>query len=445
MFDQLSDKLNGVVKTLKGQGKIKESNIEEALKEVRISLLEADVNYEVVKNFIEDVKEKALGEKVLNSVSPAQQFIKIVYDELVEILGGEASLLSIAASPPVIIMLVGLQGSGKTTTAAKIGQFLKKKNKRTPLLVPLDVYRPAAIEQLKILGKKAKVTVFDTDPSKNPVDIALEARDYALMRGYDTVILDTAGRLHIDDELMKELENVKEAVKPEEIILIADSMTGQDAVNIATEFNNRLDITGVILTKTDGDTRGGAALSIKAVTGKPIKMVGTGEKFSDIEIFHPDRIASRILDMGDIVTLVEKAQESVDQDKAQELAEKMMKNQYTMDDFLEHIQQIKKMGPLENLMKMIPGAKNMMRQIKNFTPPDKELKKIEAIISSMTKEERQNHGILNASRRNRIAKGSGTTIQDVNKVIRSFNEMRKMMRRFTKKGKKGIPKGMMPF
>jgi len=399
MFDQLSDKLNGVIKSLKGQGKIKESNIEDALKEVRISLLEADVNYEVVKKFIAEVKEKALGEKVLNSVSPTQQFIKIVYDEIVEIMGGEASLLSIAASPPVIIMLTGLQGSGKTTTSAKIGMFLKKKNKRTPLLVPLDVNRPAAIEQLKVLGKKAKVAVFDTDPSKNPVDIAKEARDYALMRGYDTIILDTAGRLHVDDELMKELEDIKKTVNPVEILLIADAMTGQDAVNIATEFDNRLGLTGTILTKTDGDTRGGAALSIKAVTGKPIKMVGTGEKFADIEIFHPDRIASRILDMGDIVSLVEKAQENVDQDKAQELAEKMMKNQYTMDDFLAHIQQIKKMGPIENLMKMIPGAKNMMRQIKNFTPPDKELKRIEAIISSMTKEERQNHSILNASRR----------------------------------------------
>ncbi len=445
MFDQLSDRLNKVVKYLKGQGKIKESNIEEALREVRISLLEADVNYDVVKKFVEDVKQKALGQEVIGSLTPAQQFIKIVYDELVEVMGGETSLISISVSPPAIIMLVGLQGSGKTTSAAKLAIFLKKKHKRSPLLVPLDVRRPAAIEQLKVLGKKAKISVYDTDPSKDPVEIAADAKEYALMRGYDTVIFDTAGRLHVDEELMTELEKIKEATDPVEILLVADAMTGQDAVNIAREFDQRLNLTGVLLTKVDGDTRGGAALSIKAVTGKPIKFAGTGEKLEDLEIFHPDRIASRILDMGDILTLVEKAQESVDQEKAAKLAKKMLKNEYTLEDFLEHIQQIKKMGPLEDLLKMIPGAKQMMRQVKNAIPPDKELKKIEAIILSMTKEERKNPSIINGSRRQRIARGSGTTVQDVNKVLKSFVEMRKLMRRINKKGFKGIPKGMLPF
>ncbi len=445
MFDQLSDRLNKVVKYLKGQGKIRESNIEEALREVRISLLEADVHYDVVKKFIEDVKQKALGQEVIGSLTPAQQFIKIVYDELVELMGGETSLISISVSPPAVIMLVGLQGSGKTTTAAKLAMFLKKKHKRSPLLVPLDVRRPAAIEQLKVLGKKAKIPVYDTDPSKDPVEIAQEAKEYALMRGYDTVIFDTAGRLHVDDELMEELEKIKEATDPVEVLLVADAMTGQDAVNIATEFDERLDLTGIVLTKVDGDTRGGAALSIKAVTGKPIKFAGTGEKLEDLEVFHPDRIASRILDMGDILTLVEKAQEAVDQEKAAKLAQKMLKNEYTLEDFLEHIQQIKKMGPLEDLLKMIPGAKQMMRQVKNAIPPDKELKKIEAIILSMTREERNNPSIINGSRRQRIARGSGTSVQDVNKVLKSFVEMRKLMRRINKKGFKGIPKGMLPF
>ncbi len=445
MFDQLSDRLNKVVKYLKGQGKIRESNIEEALREVRISLLEADVHYDVVKKFIEDVKQKALGQEVIGSLTPAQQFIKIVYDELVELMGGETSLISISVSPPAVIMLVGLQGSGKTTTAAKLAIFLKKKHKRSPLLVPLDVRRPAAIEQLKVLGKKAKIPVYDTDPSKDPVEIAQEAKEYALMRGYDTVIFDTAGRLHVDDELMEELEKIKEATDPVEVLLVADAMTGQDAVNIATEFDERLDLTGIVLTKVDGDTRGGAALSIKAVTGKPIKFAGTGEKLEDLEVFHPDRIASRILDMGDILTLVEKAQEAVDQEKAAKLAQKMLKNEYTLEDFLEHIQQIKKMGPLEDLLKMIPGAKQMMRQVKNAIPPDKELKKIEAIILSMTREERNNPSIINGSRRQRIARGSGTSVQDVNKVLKSFVEMRKLMRRINKKGFKGIPKGMLPF
>ncbi len=445
MFDQLSDRLNSVVKYLKGQGKIKESNIEEALREVRISLLEADVNYEVVKQFVEDVKKKALGQEVIGSLTPAQQFIKIVYDELVEIMGGETSLPMISVSPPAVIMLVGLQGSGKTTTAAKLGIYLKKKHKRTPLLVPLDVRRPAAIEQLKVLGNQARLSVYDTDPSMNPVEIAEKSKEYALMRGYDTVIFDTAGRLHIDEELMKELEEIEKVSDPAEVLLVADAMTGQDAVNIAREFDQRLNLTGVILTKVDGDTRGGAALSIKAVTGKPIKFIGTGEKLEDIDLFHPDRIASRILDMGDILTLVEKAQEKVDQKKAAKLAEKMLKNEYTLEDFLEHIQQIKKMGPLEDLLKMIPGARQMMRQMKNAIPPDKELKKIEAIILSMTKEERRNPSIINGSRRQRIARGSGTTVQDVNRVLKSFVEMRKLMRRINKKGLKGIPRGMLPF
>ncbi len=360
-------------------------------------------------------------------------------------MGGETSLLTISVAPPAVIMLVGLQGSGKTTTAAKLGIFLRKKYKRSPLLVPLDVRRPAAIEQLKVLGEKARLPVFDTDPSKDPVEIAHEAKEYALLSGYDTVVFDTAGRLHIDEDLMEELEKIKEVTEPVEILLVADAMTGQDAVNIAGEFDRRLDLSGFVLTKVDGDTRGGAALSIKAVTGKPVKFAGTGEKLEDIEIFHPDRVASRILDMGDILTLVEKAQEALDQKKAAKLTEKMIKNEFTLNDFLEQIQQIKKLGPLEDLLKMIPGAKQMMRQVKNAIPPDKELKKIEAIIQSMTKEERSNPSIINGSRRRRIAMGSGTSVQDVNRVLRSFVEMRKMMKRVNKKGFKGFPGGMLPF
>jgi signal recognition particle subunit SRP54 len=436
MFDNLTDRLNGVFKKLRGHGKLTEDNIAEALREVRMALLEADVNYQVAKDFIARVNERAIGQEVISSLAPGQQVIKVVHEELVELLGGSAEPLKLGGSQPVIIMVVGLQGSGKTTTAGKLARQLKKTG-RTPYLVPADVYRPAAIEQLKVLGATLSVPVHPSTTAQNPVDICRQAVVASGQQGCNTVIVDTAGRLHVDEELMEELRLIKGAVNPAEILFVADAMTGQDAVSVAEKFNLDLSISGVVLTKMEGDARGGAALSIKKVTNRPIKFVGTGENLDALEVFHPDRVASRILGMGDVLTLIEKAEAVVDQKKAEKLAQKISRNTFTLEDFRDQILQIKKMGSLEQLMGMIPGM-NRMKQLQDMPKPDeRELVRIEAIINSMTAEERRKHQIINASRRVRIAKGSGTSVQDVNKVIKSYSEMLKMMKRFQGKGKIG--------
>ncbi|RLB11947.1 MAG: signal recognition particle protein [Deltaproteobacteria bacterium] len=435
MFGALTEKLNKVFKKIKGRGVLTEENIKEALKEVRLALLEADVNYKVVKKFIEDVRERAVGQEVLESLTPGQQLIKIVNEELVKLMGSTAQQLQFKGTPPYFLMLVGLQGSGKTTTAAKLARFLKKKG-RHPFLVSADVYRPAAIDQLIKLAKQIDVPYYPSDPKDSPEEICLNARAAAMQSGSDIVIVDTAGRLHIDKELMDELVRIKEKTNPTEILLVADAMTGQDAVNIAKEFNEKLDITGVILTKMEGDARGGAALSIKAVTGKPIKFIGVGEKIDALEVFHPDRIASKILGMGDILTLIEKAQEEFDQKEALRLQEKIKKREFDLEDFLHQLRQIKKLGSLEQILSMLPGF-NQMKQFKKLQVDEKELIKIEAIINSMTKEERRNYKIINASRKRRIAKGSGTTVQDVNRLLKNFAQTKKLIERLSKKGPMG--------
>jgi signal recognition particle subunit SRP54 len=436
MFDELTDKLEGVFKKLRGHGKLTEGNIKDAMKEVRLALLEADVNYRVVKRFIKDVTEKSLGAEVLQSISPGQQIIKIVHDQLVEVLGGEAEEMTIASSPPTKIVLVGLQGSGKTTMCGKLAKFYRKKNK-SPLLVAADIYRPAAVDQLKTLGKNIDIPVFHID--KDPPKISKKALDFAYDKNNDVVIIDTAGRLHIDDALMEELEKIRQNVEPHEILLIADAMTGQDAVNIAQEFNQRLDLTGVILTKMDGDARGGAALSIKSVTGKPIKLVGTGEKMDDIEVFHPDRMASRILGMGDVVSLVEKAQETIDTKEAEKLEKKLRKEAFTLDDFYSQMQQLKKMGPLESLVSMLPGVGGALKGLKI---DDSAMGKVEAIIQSMTPEERTKPDIIDGSRRRRIAEGSGNSVADVNRLLKQFNMMQKMIKKISRGQMKDFAKGL---
>ncbi len=442
MFDSLSDKLELVFKKLRGQGVMNEDNIKEALREVRLALLEADVNFKVVKDFVENVRSKAVGTEVLTSLSPGQQVIRIVHDELVAIMGGDGdNSLDLAAKPPVAIMMVGLQGAGKTTTCGKLGNLLKKQ-KRRPLLVPADVYRPAAIEQLKTVGRQLGLEVFSSTADQKPLDICTNALKFAELNGYDTVILDTAGRHQIDDYLMNELTEIKNAVQPREILLVADAMTGQEAVSIAAGFNDRLSITGVVLSKLDGDAKGGAALSIKAVTGKPIKFVGLGEKLDALEVFHPDRLVSRILGMGDVLTLVEKAQSLFDEKETVLLQEKLKKNQFDLEDFLSQMQQIKKLGSMESIMGMIPGMGKAMKQMKGAQPSENEIKRIEAIIRSMTPGERANHGIINGSRRLRIAKGSGTTVQEVNQLLKRFTEAQKMMKMMQKLGPKGLLKGL---
>ncbi|RPJ82856.1 MAG: signal recognition particle protein [Deltaproteobacteria bacterium] len=443
MFDNLSDKLNTVFKKLKGQGKLNEKNIESGLKEVRMALLEADVHYKVVKTFIEDIKERALGTEVLNSLTPGQQFIKIVNDELTALMGSEHESLSLSGSKPVAIMLVGLQGSGKTTTAGKLSVFLRNSG-RKPYLVPADVYRPAAIDQLTKLGEQLSIPVFPSTTDMNPVDICHHAANAARLAGCDTLILDTAGRLHIDEKLMDELSRIKETTSPSDILLVADAMTGQDAVNIAKSFDDRLDIGGVILTKMDGDARGGAALSIKAVTGKPVKFVGVGEKLKDLEPFHPDRMSSRILGMGDVLTLIEKAQDMVDEKKAIELERKLKKNQFTLEDFKDQMVQIRKMGSIKDLLKMIPGVSNN-KQFKKLDVDEREFVRIEAIINSMTLQEREKHTIINGSRRKRIAKGSGTQVQDVNKLLKNYAQMIKMIKKLNTGGMRSFGRGMLPF
>lgn len=438
MFENLTDRLEGVFKKLRGHGKLTEDNIQEAMREVRMALLEADVNFTVVKEFVAAVTEKAVGQEVLASLSPGQQVVKIVHDELVALLGGQTETLRLDGRQPVTIMLAGLQGSGKTTTAAKLAARLKGQGRR-PFMVPADVYRPAAIEQLQVLGKQIGVPVFASTPADKPVDICRRALVQAEVKQYDTVIIDTAGRLHVDEVLMRELQDISAAVPLSEVLFVADAMTGQDAVTVADKFNTDLEISGVVLTKMEGDARGGAALSVKKVTGKPIKFVGMGESLEALEVFHPDRTASRILGMGDVLSLIEKAEAVVDQKKARTLAKKIRKNTFTLEDFLEQIQQIKKMGNLEQLMGMIPGI-NKLKQVKDAPKPDaKELSKTEAIIRSMTKKERNHHQIINASRRQRIARGSGTEVSEVNRVIKSYTMMLKMMKKF--KGKSVVAKG----
>ncbi|MBI3754021.1 MAG: signal recognition particle protein [Deltaproteobacteria bacterium] len=444
MFESLSDRLGIIIKRLRGQGSLSAANIQDALKDVRMALLEADVNFTVVKDFTEKVRAKAIGKEVLESLTPGQQFIKIVSDELVEILGGSSHGLDLGSKPPVVIMLVGLQGSGKTTTAAKLARHLKSKG-RNPYLVPADIYRPAAVLQLKKLANDINVDVFDANADLKPQAICQEARRIADVKGYDTILIDTAGRLHIDNELMGELKDLTNILNPKEILFVADSMTGQDAVNTAKGFNEAVGITGIILTKLDGDARGGAALSIKAVVGKPIKFIGVGEKIDAIEPFYPDRMASRILGMGDVLTLIEKAQEVVDEKKAKELERKLRKDAFTLEDFREQLGQIKKMGSLESILAMVPGFKEMQKK-SGVTPDEKGLVRIEAIINSMTKEERLSHTILNANRRKRIAKGSGTSVQEVNKLVKQYVQMREMMKRFSKGGLPQIGgRGLLPF
>ncbi len=443
MFENLSDRLNSIFKKLKGPGTLTEKNIQEGLKEVRMALLEADVHYKVVKQLIASIKERAIGREVLTSLTPGQQVIKIVNDELTELMGSRHEDLCLSGQRPVSIMLAGLQGSGKTTTAGKLAVFLKKKEKK-PYLVPADVYRPAAIDQLKKLGEQLNVPVFPSNTEMDPVQICREARIAAQKEGCDTLLLDTAGRLHIDEELMAELSRIKDAVQPSDILLVADAMTGQDAVNIAKSFDSALDIGGVILTKMDGDARGGAAISIKSITNKPIKFIGVGEKLSELEPFHPDRMSSRILGMGDILTVIEKAQTMVDEKKAAELEKKLRKSQFTLEDFRDQMVQIRKMGSIKDLMSMIPGIGNH-KQMKNLKVDENELVKIEAIINSMTQQERRQYTIINGSRRKRIAKGSGTRVQDINKLLKNYAQVMKMMKKFNKSGMRGMDRGMLPF
>ncbi|MFN7454077.1 MAG: signal recognition particle protein, partial [Pseudobdellovibrionaceae bacterium] len=413
--------------------KITESNIEDALKEIRMSLLEADVNFRVVKTFIDRVKAKAVGEKVIDGVNPGQQFIKIVHDELVQVLGGGAVDINCRENPSVIFM-VGLQGAGKTTSTAKLALHIRQKLGKKPGLVPADVYRPAAIEQLQTLGKQNNLPVFPSEQAQKPEQILEAAKKWAKENMVEVVLVDTAGRLQIDESLMGELARLKEIWQPQEVLLVADAMLGQQSVNVAEGFHKLLGLTGLVLTKVDGDARGGAALSIREVTGIPIKFLGVGEKVANLEVFHPDRLASRILDMGDVLSLVEKAQDMIDQKSVQESAKKMMKNQFTLDDFLSQIQMMKKMGGIEGILKFLPGAGQLQKQLAGMTPPDKEMKKIEAIIFSMTLQERKNPSVLNASRRERIAKGSGTQVSDINRFINQFEQSKKMMSSMMKMG-----------
>jgi signal recognition particle subunit SRP54 len=443
MFDSLSDRLDGAFKKLKGRGKLTEKNIDQGLKEVRMALLEADVHYRVVKRFIADIKARAMGQEVMGSLTPAQQVVKIVNGELTELMGARNEELNLSGTRPAALMLVGLQGSGKTTTAGKLSVWLRKKGQK-PYLVPADVYRPAAIDQLQKLGGQLDVPVFPSTREQDPVDICREAKQTAAREGCDVLILDTAGRLHIDTELMSELGRIKETIQPSDILLIADAMTGQDAVNIATTFNEQLDIGGVVLTKMDGDARGGAALSIKAITGKPIKFIGVGEKLSALEPFHPERMASQILGMGDVLTLIEKAQSVVDEKQAAALEKKLRKNEFTLEDFRDQMAQVRKMGSLSDMLKMIPGM-GKLKQMKNLEVDDRELVRIEAIINSMTAAERRNHHIINGSRRKRIAKGSGTRVQDVNRLLKNYTQVMKMMKKLNQGNLRGIPRGMMPF
>ena len=440
MFDQLTDKLEATFKKLRGVGKLTEENIKDGIRELKLSLLEADVNFKVVKELVEKVKERALGTEVAKSINPGQMFIKIFHEELISMLGEGDHSLNLNVRPPAIILMAGLQGSGKTTTAGKLAYLLKNKMKKRVLLVPADVYRPAAIDQLKTLAAKIDVDVYPSEVGMNPVDIAIKSVEYGKNNVADVIIIDTAGRLQVDEEMMDEITNIKNAVQPSEILFVADAMTGQEAVNVAAEFHKRLSITGVVLTKMDGDARGGAALSINAATGAPLKFVGMGEKIDQFEVFHPERIAGRIVGLGDVLSLVEKATEKINAEEALRLQKKMGKDEFDLEDFLSQMKMIKNMGPMENMLEMIPGMGKAMKQMEGKVNLDKELSKIEAIIFSMTKEERRKPEILNASRRRRIANGSGTKVQDINQFMKQYLEMKKMMKSINKLGLGGLMK-----
>lgn len=442
MFDSLQDRLNSVFKKFKGQGRLDETNIQEGLREVRLALLEADVNFKVVKDFINRVKERCMGQDVLGSLTPGQQVVKIVHEEMIELLGGETQGLELRGNPAVI-MMVGLQGSGKTTTTSKLALHLRRR-KLKPYLIPADVYRPAAIDQLHTLARQLDMPAYKSEVGMNPVDIAKNAIAEAREQGCDVAIVDTAGRLHIDETLMEELAAIKAEVSPQEILFVADSMTGQDAVTVASSFDEQLDVTGVVLTKMDGDARGGAALSIKHVTGKPIKYVGMGEKASDLEVFHPDRAASRILGMGDILTLIEKAQDTIDADEAEKLGKKFQRAEFDFEDFRTQMRRMKKIGSMEGILKMIPGMGGLKEKLGDINVPDKELGRIEAMINSMTMKERRNPSIINPSRKERIAKGAGMKLEDVNQLVKNFEQMRKMMKKMMGRAKKKGGKMRMP-
>ncbi|NSL51210.1 signal recognition particle protein [Calidifontibacillus erzurumensis] len=440
VFEGLADRLQQTIQRIRGKGKVTEEDVNEMMREVRLALLEADVNFKVVKDFVKRVKERAVGQEVMKSLTPGQQVIKVVQEELTELMGGTQSKIAVSNRPPTVIMMVGLQGAGKTTTTGKLSNLLRKKYNRKPLLVAADIYRPAAIKQLETLGKQLNIPVFSLGDQVSPVEIAKQAIEKAKEEHYDYVLIDTAGRLHIDEALMNELKEMKEISNPDEIFLVVDAMTGQDAVNVAQSFNEQLGVTGAILTKLDGDTRGGAALSIKAVTNIPIKFVGMGEKLDQLEDFHPERMASRILGMGDVLTLIEKAQATVDQEKAKELEEKMRTMTFTFDDFLEQLAQVRKLGPLDELISMLPGA-NKIKGLKDLKIDEKQIKHVEAIIQSMTKEEKIHPEIINASRKKRIAKGSGRPVQEVNRLLKQFEDMKKMFKQMTSMNMKGKKKG----
>ncbi|KYG35109.1 signal recognition particle protein [Alkalihalobacillus trypoxylicola] len=438
-FEGLAERLQGTLTKIRGKGKVSEQDVKEMMREVRLALLEADVNFKVVKQFIANVREKALGQDVMKSLTPGQQVIKVVNEELTSLMGGEQSKIAVNNKPPTVVMMVGLQGAGKTTTSAKLANHLRKKHNRKPMLVAADIYRPAAIKQLETLGKQLSMPVFSLGDQVSPVEIAKQAIEEAKKEHYDYVLIDTAGRLHVDEQLMNELQQIKEIAKPDEVLLVVDAMTGQDAVNVAESFNEQLDLTGVVLTKLDGDTRGGAAISVKAVTNTPIKFAGMGEKIDQLEPFHPERMASRILGMGDVLTLIEKAQANVDEEKAKELEKKMRTMDITFDDFLDQLSQVRNMGPLDELLNMMPGM-NKMKGMKDLKVDEKQIGHIEAIVRSMTPKEKQDPSIMNASRKRRIANGSGTSIQEVNRLLKQFEEMKKMMKQMSNmtsgKGKK---------
>ncbi|WP_071459418.1 signal recognition particle protein [Bacillus massilinigeriensis] len=444
-FEGLADRLQSTMQKIRGKGKVSEADVKEMMREVRLALLEADVNFKVVKEFVKKVSERAVGQEVMKSLTPGQQVIKVVKEELTELMGGEQSRIAVSNRPPTVIMMVGLQGAGKTTTTGKLANLLRKKYNRKPLLVAGDIYRPAAIKQLETLGKQLSMPVFSLGDKISPVEIARQALEKAKEDHHDYVLIDTAGRLHVDEKLMDELKDIKELAKPDEIFLVVDAMTGQDAVNVAQSFNEQLGVTGVVLTKLDGDTRGGAALSIRSVTNTPIKFVGLGEKLDALEAFHPERMASRILGMGDVMTLIEKAQANVDEEKAKELEKKMRTASFTLDDFLDQLGQVRQMGPLDELLKMMPGA-NKIKGMNNLQIDEKQISHVEAIIQSMTSDEKTHPEIINANRRKRIAKGSGTSIQEVNRLLKQFEDMKKMMKQMTGFQQKGKKKGFkLPF
>jgi signal recognition particle subunit SRP54 len=443
VFENLSAKLQDVFKNLRNRGRLTEKDVDLALKEVRMALLEADVNFKVTKDFVASVKARAIGSAVLESLTPAQQVIKIVFEELTALMGGQSAKIAFANKPPTLVMLVGLQGSGKTTTCAKLASLLRKQGKR-PMMAAADVYRPAAIKQLQVLGSQLNIEVFTLGDKADPADIAAGAVERARSFGYDTVLLDTAGRLHIDEEMMVELERIRARVSPHEVLLVVDAMTGQDAVNVATTFNERMGIDGVVLTKLDGDARGGAALSVRAVTGKPIKFVATGEKLDALEPFHPDRMSSRILGMGDVLTIIERAQEVFDEEQARQVQEKIRKQELTLDDFLKQMQDVRKMGPLDQILGMIPGL-GRSKALKDLKVDEKDIGRVEAIIRSMTPGERRNPSIIDGSRKRRIAVGSGTKVQDVNALLKQFEQTRKMLKQLGEVSKHKGPLGKMPF